>query len=296
MSDFDSQSFMIQLTHSPGVYLMLGASDEVLYVVKARDLKRRVSSYFSGSAKTPRIQSMVDQIHRVEVDVTHTEDEALILESTLIKRHRPRYNVLLRDDKSYPYVHLSENHPFPRLTLYRGSKSVKGQLFGPYPSAGSVRESLRLMQKIFRIRSCTDSFFANRGRPCLQYQIKRCTAPCVGYISEADYRRDVDNAVRFLEGRGDDLIEEIGERMEAASAKQEFEQAAHYRDQVAALRRVQKQRHLRGSGDYDIVCCAQRAGQSCVVVLSVRQGGNLGHRSFFPQAPGGTSRKEMLSA
>lgn len=296
MSDFDSQSFLRQLTHSPGVYLMLGASDEVLYVGKARDLQRRVSSYFSKTAKTARIQSMVSRIHRVEVDVTHTEDEALILESTLIKQHRPPYNVLLRDDKSYPYVHLSKNHPYPRLSLYRGSRTVKGRLFGPYPSAGSVRESLRLLQRIFRIRSCNDTFFANRSRPCLQYQIKRCTAPCVGYISEADYRRDVDSAVRFLEGRGDDLIEEIGERMEAASRSHAFEQAAHYRDQVAALRRVQKQRHMSGSGDYDIVCCAQRAGLACVVVLSVRRGDSLGHRSFFPHAPEETTAEEMLSA
>lgn len=297
MPEFDAQAFLRQLTHSAGVYLMIGPGDEILYVGKARDLKKRVSTYFSRTGASPRIDAMVAQIARVEVNVTHTEDEALILESTLIKRHRPRYNVLLRDDKSYPYVHLSTHHPFPRLSFYRGARSVQGRLFGPYPSAGAVRESLRSLQKVFRIRSCNDTFFANRNRPCLQYQIRRCTAPCVGYISEADYRRDVDNAVHFLEGRGDRLIDELVEGMEAASGALEFEQAARYRDQVAALRRIQEQRYSAGAAsDFDIVCCGQSSGMTCVVVMSVRQGRNLGHRSFFPKVPDSTDVTEILSA
>lgn len=297
MSEFDPQAFLRLLTHSAGVYLMIGRKDEVLYVGKARDLKKRVSTYFTKTDLSPRIQAMVEQITRVEINVTHTEDEALILESTLIKRYKPRYNVLLRDDKSYPYVHLSTHHPYPRLSFYRGTRSVEGRLFGPYPSAGAVRESLRSLQKVFRIRSCNDAFFSNRSRPCLQYQIKRCTAPCVGYISEAEYRRDVDNAVRFLEGRGDRLIDELVEGMEAASSKLEFEQAARYRDQVAALRRIQEQRYQVGTAtDFDIVCCGQQGGLTCVVVVSVRQGRNLGHRSFFPRVPQETEIPEVLSA
>lgn len=297
MSEFDPQAFLRLLTHSAGVYLMIGRKDEVLYVGKARDLKKRVSTYFTKTDLSPRIQAMVEQITRVEINVTHTEDEALILESTLIKRYKPRYNVLLRDDKSYPYVHLSTHHSYPRLSFYRGTRSVEGRLFGPYPSAGAVRESLRSLQKVFRIRSCNDAFFSNRSRPCLQYQIKRCTAPCVGYITEAEYRRDVDNAVRFLEGRGDRLIDELVEGMEAASSKLEFEQAARYRDQVAALRRIQEQRYQVGTAtDFDIVCCGQQGGLTCVVVVSVRQGRNLGHRSFFPRVPQETEIPEVLSA
>lgn len=297
MPEFDPQAFLRQLTHSAGVYLMIGQKDEVLYVGKARDLKKRVATYFTKTGLSPRIQAMVSQVARVEINVTHTEDEALILESTLIKRHKPRYNVLLRDDKSYPYVLLTTHHPYPRLTFYRGTRAVEGRLFGPYPSAGAVRESLRTLQKVFRIRSCNDTFFSNRSRPCLQYQIKRCTAPCVGYISEVDYRRDVDNAVRFLEGRGDQLIDELVESMEAASRKREFEQAARYRDQVAALRRIQEQRYQVGTAtDFDIVCCGQQGGLTCVVVVSVRQGRNLGHRSFFPRVPEETDIPEVLSA
>ncbi len=295
MSEFDPQAFLKQLTHGAGVYLMIGAEEEVLYVGKARDLKNRVSTYFSKSAVSPRIAAMVAQVERVDVNVTHTEDEALILEATLIKRHRPRYNVLLRDDKSYPYVHLSTQHPFPRLSFYRGARSVKGRLFGPYPSAGAVRESLASLQKVFRLRSCNDTFFSNRSRPCLQYQIKRCTAPCVGYISKEEYARDVADAAKLLAGRNEALIKQLVGDMEDASARLDFETAARLREKIASLRRLQAQ-GLGNQGDLDIVCATIEGGVAAVVVVTVRGGLNLGHRSFFPNAPAYTAVADVMAA
>lgn len=293
---FDAQTFLRQLTTRPGVYRMIDAGGEVLYVGKARNLKRRVSSYFTRVG-SERITNMVAQIRDIEVTVTHTEDEALILEDTLIKRYRPRYNVLLRDDKSYPYIYLTANHAFPRLMFRRGVRKGAGRYFGPYPSAGAVRASLTTLQKVFLIRNCSDTFFANRTRPCLQYQIRRCSAPCVGYITEDDYRRDVDNAMKFLEGKGARVIDDLAQRMEQASEQLEFEVAARLRDQIATLRRLQDRQFVAGqTSDLDIVCADIRAGIGCVVVVSIRGGRNLGHRSYFPRLPEGTDRAEMLSA
>ena len=293
---FDAKGFVRQLTSRPGVYRMIGADGEVLYVGKARNLKRRVSSYFTRVG-SERIANMVAQIRDVEVTVTHTEDEALVLEDTLIKRHRPRYNVLLRDDKSYPYIFLHEDHPFPRLTFRRGMRKGAGRYFGPYPSAGAVRTSLTTLQKVFLIRNCTDTFFANRSRPCLQYQIRRCSAPCVGFISKADYRQDVDAAVRFLEGKQAGVLEDLSRRMDRASERLDFELAARLRDQIATLRRLQDRQFVAGhTSDLDIVCAEIRADVGCVVVVSIRGGRNLGHRSYFPRLPEGADRHELLSA
>lgn len=285
------------MTSKPGIYRMLDADGTVLYVGKAGNLRKRVSSYFTSKAdESPRIRSMVRQIRDIEVTVTRNEAEALILESTLIKELKPRYNVLFRDDKSYPFIQLSE-HEFPRLSFYRGSRRQKGRYFGPYPSAGAVRRTLNLIQKLFMIRQCSDSFFRNRSRPCLQYQIKRCTAPCVGYINAQDYRRDVQHAVMFLEGRNEEVIEALMQPMQEASEKLEFERAAQYRDQIKNLRQVQAE-HQRSDPDtdLDVAACAIREGMACVQVLFVRNGINIGHRTYFPQHARDAAAGHILGA
>ena len=292
---FDPRTFLSQLTTQPGVYRMYDKSDELLYVGKARNLRKRVGSYFLRASGNPRIESMVGQICRVEVTLTHTEDEALLLEAALIKEQTPRYNVSLRDDKSFPYVRITAG-VYPRITFYRGAKTGPDQYFGPYPSAGSVRETLQTLQKLFLLRPCNDTFFANRRRPCLQHQIKRCSAPCVKLISEEDYAHDVAKAVRLLEGRGDELAHELGAEMEQASAQLEFELAARLRDQIAALNRVREHRAITGGAEQlDVIAAAQHVSNSCVVVVSVRDGINLGHGSFFPRHPPGMAMDELLS-
>jgi excinuclease ABC subunit C len=274
---------------------MYGAGDELLYVGKARNLKKRVGSYFLRASGNPRIESMVSQICRMEVTVTHTEDEALLLEANLIKDLGPRYNVMYRDDKSYPYVRFT-THAYPRITFYRGGKTGTDRYFGPFPSAGAVRETLVSLQKLFRLRPCRDTFFANRDRPCLQYQIKRCSAPCVGLISEAEYARDIGKAQRLLEGRADELAQELRVEMEQASEALEFERAARLRDQIAALQRVREHRAITGGADeLDVIVAAPHASSSCVVVMSIRDGMNMGHGSFFPKHPAGTEMPELLS-
>ena len=295
---FDAQAFLRHLTHRPGVYRMIGAEGQILYVGKAKDLRKRVASYFRDSAQlSPRIASMVRQITNVEVTVTNTEAEALLLENNLIKEHRPRYNVLLRDDKSYPYIFVSTQDRFPRLGFHRGGRQRRGRYFGPYPSAGAVRETLNLLQKLFLVRQCEDSFFQNRSRPCLQYQIKRCTAPCVGYISEDAYRVDIDHAIQFLEGKSEAVIGDLVRRMEAAAAALEYEQAGHYRDQIEALRKISERQYVSGGeGDFDILACEIRSGMACVQVFSIRGGHNLGNKSFFPSTPEGLSQGEVLGA
>jgi excinuclease ABC subunit C len=284
---FDSRAFIQQLTTQPGVYRMYGAgADELLYVGKARNLKKRVASYFLRASGSPRIEAMVAQIARIEVTVTHTEDEALILEANLIKQHAPRYNVSLRDDKSYPYLAIAGDHPYPRILFHRGARLRRHRYFGPYPSAAAVRETLLSLQKLFRLRPCSDSFFAHRTRPCLQHQIGRCSAPCVNKISVGEYARDVANAERLLEGKGEELAGELTAAMQKASAAQDYELAARVRDQVAALRRLQADRRLVPEvRDADAIAVAPHASGSCVAVLSVRDGRNLGHRSFFPRHP-----------
>ncbi len=295
-SKLDHRRLINSLSTGPGVYRMLDGDGQVLYVGKARNLKRRVASYFGKQQSSPKTRAMLKQVRQVEVTVTHTETEALILENNLIKAHRPRYNVLFRDDKSYPYIHLSD-HAFPRLSFYRGSRREKGRYFGPYPNSGAIRTTLNELQKLFRIRSCTDSFFRNRTRPCLQYQIQRCTAPCVGYISEADYARDVDNAILFLEGRNRDVIERLVRSMEAAAEKQEYERAAEFRDQVARLRQAQARQYVSGdSGDFDVIALAGQGNLQCISVLYIRGGHNLGNRTFFPRLPADAEPREVLTA
>ncbi|MCS3902787.1 excinuclease ABC subunit C [Methylohalomonas lacus] len=294
---FDHASKVRDMTSRSGVYRMLDADGTVLYVGKAKNLKKRVASYFTSKAdESPRIRSMVRQIHDIEVTITRNEAEALVLENNLIKELRPRYNVLFRDDKSYPYIQLSE-HEYPRLSLYRGSRKQKGRYFGPYPSVGAVRRTLNLMQKLFQIRQCSDSFFSNRSRPCLQYQIKRCTAPCVGYISAEDYARDVKHAVMFLEGRNEEVIEALRQPMQEASDRLDFERAAQYRDQIQNLRQVQEEHHRSDpDADLDVIACAQREGLTCVQVFFVRNGTNIGHRSYFPQHARDASVDDVLAA
>ncbi len=276
---------------------MLDAEEGILYVGKARNLKQRLSSYFRQSGLAVKTRALMQQMASVEVTVTNTEAEALILENNLIKAHRPRYNVLLRDDKSYPFIYLSSEDDYPRLALQRGARRRKGRYFGPYPNAGAVRESLHLLQKMFRVRQCEDSFFSHRSRPCLQYQIKRCTAPCVGLISIENYAEDVRHTVLFLEGRSSTLNDELVGRMERSAEQLDYEQAAVYRDQISSLRRVQERQYVSGeSGDLDILACVVSGGIACVQVFFVRKGINLGNKLFFPKIPADSSAEDVLSA
>ncbi|MEJ2298463.1 MAG: excinuclease ABC subunit UvrC [Woeseiaceae bacterium] len=294
---FDVKSFLGSLTHRPGVYRMLDAQHRVIYVGKARDLRKRVSSYFNRSRMAAKTAAMMEQVARVEVTVVNTEAEALVLEYNLIKQHKPRFNVLLRDDKSYPYIYASTDHPYPRLRFHRGARKGKGRYFGPYPSTRAVRQTLNELQKLFMIRNCTDSFFNNRTRPCLQYQIKRCTAPCVGIVDQAQYRKDVDAAIQFLEGRNDRVVNSFVERMEAASEAQEYEQAARYRDQIAKLKAVEARQFVkRGDrNDVDILGFATNGAIHCVTVMFVRNGSIVGSRDYFPRLPGETDKSRLLN-
>lgn len=294
---FDSKAFLKTLTPRPGVYQMHNGAGEVLYVGKAGNLRKRVSSYFSRSAQSAKTRSLVSQITAVEVTVTRSETEALLLENNLIKKLKPRYNILLRDDKSYPYIFLSAHPEFPRLAFHRGAQRSKGEYFGPYPSAGSVRDSLNLLQKVFPIRQCEDSFYSNRSRPCLQYQIKRCTAPCVGLVDQQTYQEDVRHAVMFLSGKSSQVVDELVQRMEAAAADLNFERAAHYRDQIGKLRRVQEKQYVSGeSGNIDVVAVAAKNGVGCIQVFYVRNGLLLGNKPFFPIHTQDESETEILAA
>src|SRR5215470_15040772 len=283
---FDHKPFLAALPKRPGVYRMFGAEQELLYVGKAKSLKDRVSTYFAASNVNPRIQALVQQITAIEVTVTNSETEALLLEYNLIKAHKPRFNIVLRDDKSFPYIQLCEDHRFPRLAFYRGSRSQPGRYFGPFPNAGAVRDTLSQLQKLFRIRNCRDSFFANRSRPCLQHQIGRCSAPCVGLISAEAYAQDIAAAVKVLEGRSDEVHAELQTRMEEAAARLEFERAAQIRDQLAALQRVHAQQVVTADGerDVDVFALVGEGGDYCVSVMLVRGGRNLGTTSYFPRA------------
>lgn len=285
------------MTTRPGVYRMLDAAGGVIYVGKAGNLKNRLTSYFRGPADAPKTRVMLGHVADVEVTVTHTEAEALLLENQLIKEHKPRYNVLLRDDKSYPYIHLSSHETFPRLSFHRGSTRGEGEFFGPYPSTTAVRSTLDLMQKLFRIRQCSNSYFRNRSRPCLQYQIDRCTAPCTGLIDAEDYQRDVAHARLFLQGRENRVVEDLAARMEQASEKLDFERAARLRDRIQAIRQVQERQHVSGlRGDLDVVACSSSGGQSCVQIFFVREGRNLGNKAFFPRTPEDAGEAEILYA
>ncbi len=295
---FDAEALLRTLGPQPGVYRMMDVRDQVIYVGKARNLKKRVSSYFGAKGHVePKTRALMSNTARVEVTATHTETEALLLENNLIKAHRPRYNILLRDDKSFPYIYFSTHQDFPRLAFYRGAKSKKGRYFGPYASAGAVRETLTQLQKLFRVRQCEDSFFKNRTRPCLQYQIRRCTAPCVGLVSEADYGEDVRHASMFLEGRSEEMIEELVTRMNKAAESLDYEMASRYRDQIASLRRVQERQYISGAGgDIDVIAAATGEGLAAVQVFVVRNGQSLGSRTVTPSHAAGATPEEILRA
>ena len=296
-SKFDVKSFLANLTHRPGVYRMLNAKHKVLYVGKARDLKKRVASYFHRTQTSPKTAALMQQVDYVEVTVTNTEAEALILEYNLIKRHKPRFNVVLRDDKSYPYIYVSTRHKFPRLQFHRGPRKGKGRYFGPYPSTTAVRQTLNELQKLFMVRQCQDSFFKNRSRPCLQYQIKRCTAPCVGLISREQYKEDIDAAINFLEGKNQNVVKTFVARMEDASSNQEYEQAARFRDQIARLKEVEARQHVTrtASNDIDILGFASNGAVHVVTVLFIRNGAVIGSRDHFPKLAGETDAQKILN-
>ena len=290
--------FLRTLTSQPGIYQMVGSGCRLLYVGKARNLKRRVSSYFQKQRHSPKTLAMLAQVKRVEVVVTHTETEALVLEANLIKRHQPPYNILLRDDKSYPYLFIESSHDTPRMSLHRGAQKGKGHYFGPYPAVTALRESMVLLQKAFRLRTCEDHTFYHRSRACLQYQIRRCSGPCVGHISGEDYARDVADTIRFLEGKSDEAIRSLGARMQAAAEQLDFEEAARRRDQIAALSKIQERQYVAqaGGGDFDVLAAAQENGQWVVYVSFIRNGRQLGGRSIFPRHTEEVRAPDVLAA
>jgi len=295
---FDSKAFLASLTHRPGVYRMLAAGGDILYVGKARDLRKRVGTYFGSKAHHPKTQALMSQTARVEVTVTGTEQDALLLEHNLIKEHHPRFNVVLRDDKSYPWIYVSTLQDFPRFEFHRGSRKAAGRYLGPWPGAGAVRESLTQLQKLFRVRQCSESFFANRTRPCLQYQIQRCTAPCVGLIQPGEYQRDVADAILFLEGRNSAVLASLVKRMEQASAALDYERAAVLRDQVGLIRKIQAEQVIAGTGvdEADVIGVHQHEGQACIAVVLIRGGRVLGSRTWFPRVVAGTDDDEVVAA
>ncbi|WP_460823201.1 excinuclease ABC subunit UvrC [Lysobacter olei] len=293
---FDGKAFVRTLSTAPGVYRMIAGDESVLYVGKAGALKNRVSSYFNATPKSARIMSMLSQVARMEVTVTRTEAEALILENELIKSLKPRYNVLLRDDKSYPYVLLT-NETWPRIAMHRGPRAVPGRYFGPYPSVMAVRDTLNLIHKLFRLRNCEDSVFRNRSRPCLQHQIGRCTAPCVGLVQARDYAESVRRATLLLEGRSDELTGELTKAMEESSERLDFENAARLRDLIASIRTLQARQYVDGrAADLDVLAIAMHGAQACVLLLAFRDGRNLGTRAFFPRTNGSDNPEEVLAA
>lgn len=278
---------------------MLGKDGTVLYVGKAKDLKNRLSSYFRGTLTNSRIFVMVKQICNVEIAITNTEAEALLLESNLIKQHSPRYNILLKDGKGYPYIHITADQ-YPRIEFYRGSRKQSGQYFGPYPSVGAVRQTMHLMKKLFKARQCEDSYFANRSRPCLEYQIKRCSGPCVGLIDKHEYDQSIRHAVQFLQGRTQEVIDELVQKMESAAQMLNFEKAAEHRDLIESLRHISQQQYVSGSNgndNVDVVSICLGSGVASVQVFTVRNGNNLGNRNFFPKLPDGdVASAEILSS
>jgi excinuclease ABC subunit C len=294
---FDFKTYLKTVPVDPGVYQMFNAQDEIIYVGKARNLKNRVSSYFRKQDTAPKTRALVRQINKIEIIVTQSDSEALILESNLIKKYRPRYNVLFRDDKSYPYIYLSEHRDFPSLQYYRGRKRTKGEFYGPYPSSLAVREALNLMQKLFKLRQCQDSFFRNRTRPCLQYQIKRCTAPCVNYINPEQYQADVQHARLFLQGKNKEIIDQLVAKMNVSAQEHDYERAALYRDQITSIRHVQEKQYVAGDEqNVDVIACICLHGMVVVQILSYREGRLQGNKAYFPKVPADTLQEEVLTA
>ncbi|BCN93300.1 UvrABC system protein C [Thiomicrorhabdus immobilis] len=299
VDEFDIEAFLKQLTERPGVYRMINAKGTIIYVGKAKNLKRRVSSYFKKRHDEIKTAKMVMQIARVEVTVTDTDSEAFILENTLIKRYKPKYNILFRDDKSYPYIFVSTSKTFPALSYHRGAKRRVGEYFGPFPNASAVHQTLQSLQKIFPVRQCAESVFNHRSRPCLQYQIKRCSGPCVeGLVTKEQYQEDVRHTLGFLQGKSFEVIEELGQKMEQASAELEFEQAARYRDQVSALRAIQSQHLINqpGSKDMDVIAVAEQASQVCVCLMMYRGGNLWGSEHYYPKLSDVYEKQEVIAA
>lgn len=294
---FDAKPILKNLPNLPGVYRMINASDEVIYVGKAKDLKKRVSSYFNKNLPSPRTRLMVSNIARIETTVTRSEAEALLLENNLIKGLMPRYNVLFRDDKSYPYITLTGDE-YSRLAFHRGAQRKGNQYFGPFPNSVAVRESIQLLQKVFKLRTCENTVFANRSRPCLQHQIARCTAPCVNLISAEDYRNDVHQAAMFLQGKTTEVIDSIAEQMSAAAAKQDYEIAAVFRDRIQALHQVQAKQFVSdfNISDADVIAGAELQGQHCVNLVMIRGGRHLGDRSYMPKNTDGETLETTIQA
>ena len=294
---FDPKPILKNLPNLPGVYRMINATDEVIYVGKAKDLKKRLASYFNKNLPSPRTRMMVSNIVRIETTVTHNEAEALLLENNMIKSLMPRYNVLFRDDKSYPYITLTGD-AFPRLAFHRGTQRKGHQYFGPFPNSVAVRESIHLLQKVFKLRTCENTVFANRSRPCLQHQIERCTAPCVGLISDADYRTDVHQAAMFLQGKTNEVIDALGEQMNTAAADQEYELAVVFRNRMQALRQVQAKQFVSdfNVSDADVIACAELQGQHCINLVMIRGGRHLGDRSYMPKNSDGETLENSMEA
>ncbi|MDJ0958240.1 MAG: excinuclease ABC subunit UvrC [Arenicellales bacterium] len=294
---FDYETLLRRAPNGPGVYQFVSGKGEVLYVGKAKSLKKRLSSYFRKSGMPPKTNAMMSHVQDVELTLTHTESEALLLESNLIKKHRPRYNIVLRDDKSYPYIRLDDSHAFPRLSFYRGSRREPGQYFGPYASAHSVRQTLSQLQKIFPVRQCEDTFYRLRSRPCLQYQIERCSAPCVGLVGEDVYAEDVKQAILFLEGRDTTLADYLADKMEEKSGEQDYEMAARYRDRIKAIRRVIEHQYISGGdGDSDVIVLCADNEHFCIDVTFIRGGRNSGSKSFFPKPSLDEDTSQVLAA
>lgn len=297
MSAFDSAAFLKNLTSQPGVYRMYNSQEEVIYVGKAKNLKKRVSSYFRSNLDNAKTRSLVSQIANMDVTVVNSETEAFLLENNFIKKYKPRYNVVMRDDKSYPFIFLSD-HEHPRLSFHRGPQKKKGEYFGPYPSAWSVRESLRSMQRIFPVRQCEDSYYRARSRPCLQYQMQRCSAPCVeGYVSDEEYNEQVNFARLFLKGKNQQVIGGLVEKMEKASEALNFEAAARYRDQINALRKVQERQWVAGTQDeMDVFGFALKGNMACIQVMFIREGQLLGSKAYFPKVPNTADEQEVFES
>lgn len=296
---FEIKAFLKQLTERPGVYRMIDAKGVIIYVGKAKNLKRRVSSYFTKRHDEIKTSKMVSKVARVEVTVTDTDSEAFILENTLIKRYKPKYNILFRDDKSYPYIFVSTEKEYPSLSYHRGAKRRKGEYFGPFPNASAVHQTLHALQKIFPVRQCAESVFNHRSRPCLQYQIKRCSGPCVdGLVTQHEYTEDVELTLGFLKGKSFEVVETLGKKMEQASEELEFEKAAKYRDQIAALRAVQSQHLINqpGSKDIDLIALAEQSGSACVCLMMYRGGNLWGSEHFYPKLMDSSESNEILSA